>query len=91
MVKTYKMSQLDQIGESPRGCLIDTNVLFALNNLYEKHHKDAHKSFQFLSENNIPVYTNVTIRSEFIDLLRRVLIPKYLLGLGLKDNKDLEI
>ena len=55
--------------------------MFALNNSYEKFHEDAQKSFQFLSKNDIPVYTNVNIKSEFINLLRRLIIPKHLMEL----------
>ena len=81
MVKVCKINQLNQLKQPPSGCLADTNILFALYNPYEKYHQDAKKSFNFLSENNIPVYTNVNIKSEFIDLLRKLIISKYLMEL----------
>ena len=98
MVKICKISQLDQLEKSPNGCLVDTNILFALNNSCEKFHEDAQKSFCFVREKkHIPVYTNVNIKLEFIDLLRRLIIPKHLMGLyqnkedlGLEIKKKLE-
>ena len=87
MVKICKMSQLDQLKELPNGCLVDTNILFALNNAYDKFHEDAYKSFLFVKD-RILVYTNVNIKLEFIDLLRRLIIPKHLMGLH-QNKKDL--
>ena len=90
MVKICKISQLDQIKTPLKRCLVDTNILFALNNPREKFHRDAKMSFEFLRKKKISVYTNMNIKSEFIDLFRKLIIPKHLIGLY-ENRRDLDL
>ncbi|OYZ21257.1 MAG: hypothetical protein B7Y39_09500 [Bdellovibrio sp. 28-41-41] len=61
------------------GCFVDTSVLFAASHPPDEFNTEAEEVFEFLTELEIPVFTNVNVRSEFIDLHRRVMIPD---GLG---------
>src|SRR5690606_31614262 len=63
-----------------QGCIVDTNVLFAGSYPLDIHNDWADEVFRTLSRFGIPVYTNLNVRSEFLDLQRRVLIPEGLVG-----------
>lgn len=70
------------------GCLVDTNVLFAASIPQDHHNEWAEEVFRLLHRFNVPIFTNLNIRSEFVDLIRRVLIPEGLMDFY-KDFKDL--
>lgn len=61
------------------GCFVDTSILFAASYPPDEFNTESEEVFDFLAELEIPVFTNVNVRSEFIDLHRRVMIPD---GLG---------
>ena len=75
------------------GCLVDTNVLFAASFPLDQLNEWSEEVFSALAEAAIPVYTNLNIRSEFIDLNRRVLIPEGLVSLydRMKGNLHSEV
>jgi predicted nucleic acid-binding protein len=51
-----------------QGCIIDTNVIFAESYPNDNYNAWAEEVFEVLHRNLIPVYTNMNVRSEFIDL-----------------------
>lgn len=61
------------------GCIVDTNVIFATSYPLDNLNEWGEKVFEELHRLNIPIYTNQNIRSEFIDLNRRVTIPESLI------------
>lgn len=61
-----------------RGCVVDTNVLFAAAFPLDIHNEWSEEVFDALRELQIPCFTNINVRSEFIELNRRVLIPESL-------------
>lgn len=63
-----------------QGCIVDTNVIFAESYPNDNYNTWAEEVFEVLHGNSIPVYTNMNVRSEFIDLQRRVLIPECLIS-----------
>jgi predicted nucleic acid-binding protein len=63
------------------GCIVDTNVLFAASYPLDLFNEWAEKVFALLHQLQIPIYTNLNVRSEFIELNRRVLIPEGLISL----------
>ena len=67
--------------EVRRGCLVDTSVLFALSYPLDPFNEDAERAFNILTKWSVPIFTNVNIRTEFIDLHRRVAIPEGLIDL----------
>ena len=62
-----------------RGCIVDTNVIFAAMFPLDAHNDWAESTLEELRRLEIPIYSNINIRSEFIDLNRRVLIPEGLM------------
>ena len=62
-----------------KGCFVDTSILFAASYPPDEFNTEAEEVFDFLAELEIPIFTNVNVRSEFIDLHRKVMIPD---GLG---------
>ena len=82
------------LNESPSrklGCLIDTNVLFAANFSLDHFHEESIEIFKILIDEKIPLYTNVNIRSEFINQARKVVIVHALLDLFRDAGTDLPI
>lgn len=71
---------VDQFPALKQGCIVDTNVLFAGSYPLDIHNDWADEVFRTLSRLTIPVYTNLNVRSEFLDLQRKVLIPEGLVG-----------
>lgn len=82
------------LNESPArkgGCLIDTNILFAANFSLDHFHEQSVEIFKILMEEKVPLYTNVNIRSEFINQARKVVIVHGLLDLFRDAGTDLPI
>jgi predicted nucleic acid-binding protein len=82
-----------QVAANPalkRGCIVDTNVLFAASFPLDTYNEWAEKVFQILAGLQIPVFTNINVRAEFIELSRRVLIPEGLIDFyeDLADDLD---
>lgn len=62
------------------GCITDTNALFAMSMPLDRLNEWAEVVFNQLAELGIPVFTNINIRSEFLELQRRVLVPEGLVS-----------
>lgn len=78
-----KIEDLEQkIAQNPAlkiGCIVDTNVVFATSFPLDTYNDWGEEVFDILHKLNIPIFTNLNVRSEFIDLNRRVLIPEGLI------------
>jgi hypothetical protein len=76
------------------GCVVDTNILFAGAYPVDRLNTWAEKFFKICHSNGIPIFTNINIRAEFMDLFRRALIVESLLMLRSRYrgflNDDLE-
>lgn len=70
------------------GCVIDTNALFAVATPPDRLNSWAIDVFSTLSKLRVPPYTNLNIRSEFLDLQRRVMIPEGLITFYDEREKD---
>lgn len=70
---------LDGLQVEPLGCFVDTNLLFAAD--YDTHRlfEEAVKLGETILKRKIPIFSNATIRSELLELKRRVLIGEALL------------
>jgi predicted nucleic acid-binding protein len=82
------------LNESPTrklGCLIDTNILFAANFSLDHFHDQSIEIFKTLIDEKVSSYTNVNIRSEFINLARKVVIVHALLDLFRDVGTDLPV
>lgn len=84
---------LNTASSNPRlneGCIVDTSILFAASYTPDKFNAEAEELFDFLAELNIPAFTNVNVRSEFINDHRRVMIPEGLSDLYSTFGKSLD-
>lgn len=77
---------LQQVDGS-KGCLIDTNLLIALNDSEHAFHDDAAFLIERLAQHDVPIYATVTARSEFIDYQRRVIVTEYLMDVYAQASK----
>lgn len=64
--------------DAPLGAVVDTNIVFAGNYELDRLNTWADKFFDSCRKNQLPIYTNINIRAEFLDLLRKVAIPECL-------------
>lgn len=69
------------------GCIVDTNILFAASYTPDFFNRQSEELFEFLAELEIPLYTNINIRSEFINKQRHVMIPEGLSDLYTSNEK----
>ena len=80
----FKLSDFERSVEKypqlKQGCIVDTNILFAASYPLDVHNDWADEVFKSLDRFGIPIYTNLNVRSEFLDLQRRVLIPEGLVS-----------
>lgn len=61
------------------GCLLDTNILLSASLPIDPMNENAELLIQKLADLKIPLYSNVNIRAEFLEIQRRVLIPECLI------------
>ena len=59
--------------------MVDTNLLFAAAYPKDHHNAWAEEALLELRKFSIPCFTNINVRTEFLDLSRRVLIPEGLM------------
>jgi len=67
---------VDRGNNIKKGCLVDTNVLFAFTFSDDSHHERAQEIINILIANKVPLLTNVNIRAEFLNLALQVIIPQ---------------
>lgn len=72
------------------GCFVDTSILFAASYPPDEFNSESEEFFDFLAELEIPIFTNVNVRSEFIDQHRRMMIPEGLSDLYTAHGKSLD-
>lgn len=60
------------------GCILDTNILFSASYDVDAFNTEAAEVIDSLADLQIPIYTTHNVRSEFIELHRRVIIPECL-------------
>jgi len=82
MNRVEPFSKIDQILQSSggSGCLVDANLLVASTSL-EPHpfYDDAAFLFEKFSQYEVPLYTTVTVRTEYLDVIRRQIITEKLM------------
>ncbi len=61
------------------GCLLDTNILLSASLPIDPMNEEAEHLIRKLADLKIPLYSNVNIRAEFLEVQRRVLIPECLI------------
>lgn len=70
------------------GCLMDTSILFSASYDLDLFNADAAQAVDALADLGVPIYTTHNVRSEFLELHRRIIIPECLVDM-MEDVKDL--
>ncbi len=71
-------SSLEEDKSKVKGCFVDTSVLFAASYTPDYFNEECEKPFNELSKRNISVFTNVSVKHEFLERQRRVLVAESL-------------
>jgi predicted nucleic acid-binding protein len=79
MVQTF--SALSDILKSEKvsGCFVDTSVLFSATYPLDQFNEECESIFENLAAHDVPIFTNVNVRAEFLENHRRVLIGEALI------------
>lgn len=83
-------SDIDQYLKSVQGdigCLADTSYLIALGDRDHQLHEDAIFMHEKLADFNVRMFVSVTVRSEFIDFHRRMILTETLMGMLAPSSK----
>lgn len=72
------------------GCFTDTTVLFSFSYPLDLFNDDSEAALRPLSGSNIPIFTNVNVRSEFLENHRKVLIAESLIDFLEEMTPDLD-
>lgn len=88
------IDQLEQLAAQnetfKNGCLVDTNILISVSLPIDPKNSVAEELVQRLAKLNIPLYSNVNIRAEFLEIQRRVLIPETLIEFYESNSEELD-
>jgi hypothetical protein len=86
-------SELDELlkahPNAKKGFLIDTNILVAATYDLDKYNEIAVNFIDSLADREIPLYCNVNIRSEFLEIHRRIVISEAILDFEVKCDKTM--
>lgn len=69
------------------GVIVDTNILVSATYELDKYHEDSVELIELLIENQIPLFCNVNIRAEFLEIHRRILFSEAILDFEKQCNK----
>ncbi len=58
------------------GCFVDTSVLFSETYPLDRLNEESDRAFDVLVDLDVPVFTNINVRAEFLEAHRRVLIAE---------------
>ena len=74
--------------DAKRGALVDIDsVLFSVGYPLDLFNEEAEAAFSVLIDQQVPIFSNLNVRLEYLELHRRVLIPECLIDF-LKDRED---
>nr|BFD63655.1 hypothetical protein BdHM001_23360 [Bdellovibrio sp. HM001] len=70
-----------------KGCVLDTNFLIALTEENHRFNDDSNFIYEKLVEYKVPIYSTVTVRTEFIDYQRRIKVTESLMDMLAPSSK----
>jgi len=81
-IKTFSnLSSYLKTRKGDPACFVDTSILFSATYDSDAFNSESELAFDLLAEAGLSVFTNVNVRSEFLENHRRVLIPEILIDL----------
>ena len=75
---------------NPSSCFVDTSILFSASHTPDPFNTESEKAFESINKFSIPIFTNINVRSEFLENHRRVMIPDSLIDFleQMRDSLD---
>ena len=81
-IKTFSaLSSYLKTSKRDPACFVDTSILFSATYDSDAFNSESELEFDLLAEAGFSIFTNVNVRSEFLENHRRVLIPEILIDL----------
>lgn len=71
------------------GLVVDTNVLISATYDSDNFFEPTTQFFDYLAENEIPIYCNVNMRAEFLEIHRRIIFTESLIDFFHEVNRSL--
>ncbi len=71
------------------GLVVDTNVLISATYDSDSFFEPTTQFFDYLAENKIPIYCNVNVRAEFLEIHRRIIFTESLIDFFQEVNRNL--
>jgi len=81
---------ISEVPEIKNGVVVDSNIIFAASYELDVFHDEVAEMLNVFSEFDVPLFTNVNIRTEFLELHRRVLIAESLIDFYEDFGSDME-
>ena len=78
MIETFAKLTVYLSKNNVAGCFADTSILCSFSFPYDKYNEMAELALRPLSNAEIPIFTNVNVKAEFLENQRRVQIPECL-------------
>lgn len=82
-MKIWSYSQLDLLlqknPELKNGLIIDTNILVSATYEIDRFHEESVNFFEHVIDLGIPIFCNVNVRAEFLEIHRRILFSEAIL------------
>lgn len=72
---------LSKVPEVKNGVVVDTNILISATYDFDTFFDQTNDLLSLLATNNIPLYCNVNVRAEFLEIHRRIIFTEALLSL----------
>lgn len=90
-IKTFSaLSSYLNTCKEDQACFVDTSILFSATYDSDAFNSESETAFDLLAEADFSIFTNVNVRSEFLENHRRVLIPEILIDLLVKKGLQLD-
>lgn len=70
------------------GLVVDTNILISATYDADYFFEPATQFFEYLAENSIPIYCNVNVRAEFLEIHRRIIFTESLIDLFYETDRS---
>lgn len=84
-IKTFSsLSNHLNAGSGDQTCFVDTSILFSSTYDSDVFNSESEMVFDLLAGMGFSIFTNINVRSEFLENHRRVLIPEILIDLLLE-------
>ena len=78
---------LEQHPQARKGFWIDTNILVSATYDSDKYHDNSTVFIEQILENEIPLFCNVNIRAEFLEIHRRIIFSEAILEMKMAASR----